>query len=111
MTVAHFEQWGNVMVLAWFDAKEAKAFGEGLANFYLDRSKVDSRGKRIKLAERKQRELLDKLTGKVVIFRRVCKLNVYKKAQFANVFKWRLLDAGVEPAYVDELTRWVMHHL
>lgn len=99
------------MILAWFDVKESKAFGEALADFYLARVKTDARGKKIKLIERKQRELLEKLTQKIVIFRAANKLNFYKKAQFVNVFKWRMLEAGLDAAYVDELTSWVTHNL
>ncbi|HLY52929.1 MAG TPA: tetratricopeptide repeat protein, partial [Steroidobacteraceae bacterium] len=33
------------------------------------------------------------------------KLNVFKRAKLANSFKWRLLEKGVEPDLVDELTQ------
>jgi len=36
---------------------------------------------------------------------------LYKKAQLGNLFKWRLLEAGVDSAYVDGLTDWIAPHL
>lgn len=99
------------MVLAWFDAKEAKAFGADLAVFYLARVKTVAEDKTKKFIENKQRVLLDKLTHKIAIFRKSHKLNIYKKAQVVNVFKWHLLEAGFDAAYVDELTSWVTHNL
>lgn len=99
------------MVWAWFDAKEAKAFGADLATFYLARVKTEADAKSRKFVEKKQRILLDKLTQRIVAFRRSHKLNIYKKAQIGNVFKWHLLEAGFDTAYVDELTSWVTHNL
>lgn len=99
------------MVLAWFDAKEAKAFGADLAAFYLARVKTEADAKSQKFIENKQRILLEKLTQKIAVFRRSHKLNIYKKAQVGNVFKWHLLEAGFDAAYVDELTSWVTHNL
>mgnify|MGYP001184567502 CR=1 FL=1 len=99
------------MVWAWFDAKEAKAFGADLAAFYLARVKTEADAKSSKFVEKKQRILLDKLTQRIVAFRRSHKLNIYKKAQIGNVFKWHLLEAGFDTAYVDELTSWVTHNL
>jgi hypothetical protein len=36
------------------------------------------------------------------------KLGIFGRAKLANSFKWRLLDNGVEPAVVDELTRMLL---
>jgi chorismate mutase len=41
-------------------------------------------------------------------FKRAHSLNIYKKAQFANTFKWALKEAGYEDAYIDELVREIM---
>jgi hypothetical protein len=48
---------------------------------------------------------------KIIEFKRQNKLNVYKKAQLGNVFKWQLLEIGYTDQYVDDLTQWLMHHL
>ena len=39
------------------------------------------------------------------------KLNLYKKAQLGNAFKWALLEAGYSGKDVDELTTALMHQL
>jgi hypothetical protein len=36
------------------------------------------------------------------------KLGLFRRAKLANSFKWRLLDQGLEPALVDELTRTLL---
>ncbi|MEB0139361.1 MULTISPECIES: hypothetical protein [unclassified Undibacterium] len=99
------------MVFSWLNATKAKQFGISLADFYLERSKVDAQAKSSKFVEKKQRELLGKVLQQVVQFKASEKLNVYKKAQLGNVFKWRLLEAGHDRLHADELTRWLMHNL
>ncbi len=99
------------MIFDWFDAKESKAFGESLAIFYMSRVKTEDGTRGSKFTERKNRQLLEKLTQQIIVFRTKNKLNIYKKAQLSNVFKWRMLDAGFDTSYVDELTNWVTQHL
>ena len=38
---------------------------------------------------------------------RTLRLNFYKKAKFANSFKWRLIENGVEPSIANEVTQVV----
>ena len=99
------------MIFSWFDAKDAKAFGLEIADFYVARVKKDQDGKRARFAEKKQRELLGKIAQKIALFKSTNSLNVYKKAQIGNIFRWRLLDAGFDKSYVDELTGWITRHL
>jgi tetratricopeptide (TPR) repeat protein len=42
---------------------------------------------------------------------RALRLNVYQKAKFANSFKWRLLENGVEKQRADEVTSRLVLHL
>ena len=42
---------------------------------------------------------------------RPLRLNFYKRAKLANSFKWKLLQNGVEPGVVDELTRMLLVRL
>jgi len=99
------------MLLSWFDASEAKKFGASLAVFYLERSPAAVSNRKGKFIEQKQQELLDKMVQQIVRFRHDNKLNIYKKAQFGNAFKWTLQEAGCDPQYVDQLTRWLLHGL
>lgn len=107
----YWQPEGFEMVFAWFNAKEAKAFGTDLADFYLARVQTQQATKSTKFVENKQRVLLEKLDQKIAVFRCSHKLNIYKKAQLGNAFKWRLLQAGFDTAYVDELTSWIVHKL
>ena len=99
------------MMFEWFDAEDAKAFGQEISDFYITRSKKSSDRKSEKFIEKKQRELLSKLSQKIAIFKSTKKLNIYKKAQISNVLKWHLYDAGFDKCYVDELTSWVTRQL
>jgi hypothetical protein len=95
------------MVLSWFDAKEANRFGESLAGYFAERLPAASRLTDKKFAAKAQ-QALSSMARQVDEFKRAHKLNVYKKAQLGNAFKWKLRDAGYDAAYVDELTEWLM---
>lgn len=99
------------MPLSWFDASEAKSFGAALACFYIERSGSSLLNKRDKFVAKKQDELLNKVLQKVVRFKLEHRLNLYKKAQLGNSFKWTLKEAGWDPIHVDQLTAWLMHRL
>ena len=94
-------------MLSWFDAKEARTFGEKLAAFFAERIPVDSNFKEKKFAAKAQ-QVLNKMALDADKFKQVNKLNVFKKAQLGNAFKWKLRDAGYDHGYVDELTEWLM---
>ncbi len=94
-------------MLNWFDAKEARAFGETLAVFFAERIPVDSDLKEKKFAAKAQ-QVLAKMSQQADQFKLGHKLNVFKKAQLGNAFKWKLRDAGYDHTYVDELTEWLM---
>src|ERR1700744_2303666 len=42
---------------------------------------------------------------------RSLRLNFYKKAKFANSFKWRLIENGVAPETADDVTQSLVMHL
>jgi hypothetical protein len=98
------------MVLSWFDAREAKEFGNSLAHFFMERLPLESDSRKNKSMNRKQ-EVLDKMFQQIMRFKLEHKLNIYKKAQLGNRFKWALKDAGYDPVFVDQLTKTVMLHL
>ena len=97
-------------MLNWFDASEAKSFGEALARFFLETVPPASRIGDKAFAEKVNKNLKIMET-RVAAFKQQHKLNTYKKAQLGNAFKWTLLDAGVEANYGDELTKWLVRHL
>lgn len=94
-------------MLSWFDAKEAKEFGISLARFHIERIPPDEPGKKGRTAA-KQQESLNKMFQQMVRFRLEHKLNIYKKAQLGNAFKWTLKEAGYESEYVDQVTKQLM---
>lgn len=95
------------MVLSWFDASEAKKFGGTLALFYIERIPPGDSGATKKSIVKKQ-EVVNKMFQQVVRFKLEHKLNVYKKAQLGNAFKWALKDAGYDSKFVDQLTKNLM---
>jgi hypothetical protein len=99
------------MIFHWFDTQAAKEFGRELADFYISRAEKNGENTRNKIVERKQRELLVKLSQKIDLFKSRNVLNFLKRAQLGNTFKWHLLDAGLDRSQVDELTSWVTRQL
>ena len=94
-------------MFAWFNAKEAIEFGESLALFFAERippeSKLDGKG-----LSNKIEKALDEVKLRVVAFRKTHSLNIYKRAQLGNAFKWKLHESGFDSELVDELTKIVV---
>ena len=98
------------MTLSWFDAKEAKDFGETLAQLLIERTPAEGTLGEGRLTK-KHTAMLHQLDRHVVQFRQQHKLNVYKKAQLGNRFKWTLKEKGYDAGYIDLLTNWLMLQL
>ena len=94
-------------MISWLDARDAQKFGTSLAEFFMERIPLEMPHKKIKSLEKKQ-EVLDTMFSQIPPFKMKHKLNIYKKAQLGNAFKWKLLDADYDPALVDELTKLLM---
>lgn len=95
------------MIFSWFDAREATVFGASLAEMLIERTPAEGAiGKR--MLTKKHQAMLHQLEQQVTRFRLEHKLNVYKKAQLGNRFKWTLKDRGYDKEYVDQLTNWLM---
>jgi hypothetical protein len=99
------------MFFSLFDAEAAKAFGHELAQFYIDRSPSGKDLRGDKSLEKRQKELLSKMSLKIEQFKNTRRLNFYQKSQAINVFKWRLLDVGYEKPIVDELSHWIVRQI
>lgn len=94
-------------MLKWFDAKEEEAFGIRLAEL------CDQKFRELeKASDRKQedrrRKLVAQTLQQVQQFSNGRKLNIYKKAQLGNVFKWKLADLGYEKEFIDAMTKEVL---
>jgi len=95
------------MALGWFDASEAKEFGSTLAKFYIDRIPPGDSGEK-KPSVAKTQEVINKMLQQLDKFKVDHKLNIYKKAQMGNAFKWALKDAGYDSEFVDKFTKQLM---
>ncbi len=98
------------MMLKWFKAREAADVGVALANEFAppaapqpqlnDKSEQTGRLKPLE-------ELLQHADRDV----RGLELNFYQRAKFANSFKWRLIENGVNRDVADDVTQSLIVHL
>jgi hypothetical protein len=98
------------MLISWLDAREAKAFGEALAKYFMA-SAPDAACYGDKAFEMKSSKVFRHMAEQVASFKLQHKLNTFKKAQLGNTFHWHLMDAGLDRRYVDKLTQWLMLEL
>jgi tetratricopeptide (TPR) repeat protein len=96
------------MILTWFNGREAAEIGAALADEFAPR--IDSavtRSSPKKGAPESMELLLRRADSEV----RPLQLNFYKKAKFANSFKWRLIENGVARQTADAVTQSLVVHL
>jgi tetratricopeptide (TPR) repeat protein len=100
------------MLLGWFSAREAAEVGSALADQFAPPTASGSitRGKK-KSAQGKRAAALEQLLRRAERETRALRLNLFEKATFANTFKWRLLENGVEKETADEVTRTLVLHI
>ena len=100
------------MLLGWFNARQAAEVGIALADHFapptvsrsIKRAKKES-------AQRERGAALQELLRRAERETRALPLNLFKKATFANSFKWRLLENGVEREMADQVTRTLVLHI
>ena len=98
------------MIREWFNAKEVAELGVSLADMFAPRQPASSAAHGKEPASGHDgvlQEILQRADREV----RGLKLNFYKRAKFANSFKWRLLENGIERALADEITQTLVLHL
>jgi tetratricopeptide (TPR) repeat protein len=101
-----------MMKLKWFNAREAADLGVALADQFAAAPAPrpapvsGSEGKR-KEHTTALHELFERADREV----RPLELNFYQKARFANSFKWRLIENGVESGVADGVTQSLILHL
>src|SRR5208283_908644 len=97
-------------MIDWFNAREAAKIGASLADeFARPAAPAAARGN--KTAQGESSTALEALLRRVDSDVRGLRLNFYKKAKFANSFKWRLIENGIEPKVADEVTQSLILHL
>lgn len=96
------------MIIKWLDASAEKQFGASLAHFFMEKNSVNEFKTKTKFVAKKKKDVLNEMAKQVSRFTQEHKLNIYKKAQLGNSFKWTLKEAGYDTQYVDQLTNWLM---
>ena len=56
-------------------------------------------------AQNQLRIIMEGLSARALRFHNENQLGVYKKAKLANVFKWRLKEAGYSQAFIEKVTK------
>lgn len=98
------------MVIDWLDAEKAKEFGESLAVYFIKNIPIDDKADEKKFAS-KTIKVLNTMAKQLVDFKKDNKLNIYKRAQLSNTFKWTLKKAGYNNTYINELTIWLVKNM
>jgi tetratricopeptide (TPR) repeat protein len=97
------------MIFHWFNASEAENIASELADQFAPRSATGS-ADRVSSAQDGTASLQN-LLRRATTDDRLAGLNFYKKARFANSFKWRLLENGMEPRAADRVTHSLLVQL
>ena len=96
------------MIIAWLNAHEAAKLGVALADeFAPQANSAVSQAAPQSGGSQSMEQLLRRADSEV----RPLHLNFYKKAKFANSFKWRLIENGVARETADEVTQSLVLHL
>jgi hypothetical protein len=99
------------MLFNWLNASEAVGIGNALADQFGPRTTPEPAKRRKKARAIEPDEDLRKFLARIDSEVRPLRLNFYKRAKLANTFKWKLLQNGMEPGVVDELTRMLLVRL
>jgi tetratricopeptide (TPR) repeat protein len=93
-------------MLDWFNSREAAQIGAALADEFAPPAS-SATAHRSSPVTRSMERLLTRADSEV----RLLRLNFYKKAKFANSFKWRLIENGVAQEMADDVTQSLVMHL
>jgi tetratricopeptide (TPR) repeat protein len=97
------------MIFHWFNASEAEKTASELADHFAARPANGSSGRAEPVRE--GTVSLPDLLRRADTDPRLAGLNFFKKARFANSFKWRLLENGIERRTADHVTHSLIVHL
>ena len=93
------------MMLKWFNAREAADLGGALADQFVAAAPRSPPGRGSE-GKRKERATALRRVARARRSRGApLQLNFYQKARFANSFKWRLIENGVESGVADAVTQ------
>ena len=99
------------MIIEWFNSQIAVEAGTSLADKFAppigSRSAGGAKKRRSKELSSALQGVLDRLDREI----RVLRLNFYKRVKFANSFKWRLMENGVEKTVANQVTHSLLLRL
>jgi tetratricopeptide (TPR) repeat protein len=96
------------MIFAWLNGREAAEVGAALADEFAPKTEAGvTKDSRSGGGSGSMDLLLRRADSEV----RPLQLNFYKKAKFANAFKWRLIENGVARETADGVTQSLVLHL
>ena len=100
------------MISKWFDATEAKKFGAEIATLINHRTpnKVISKNQErlVKKYDKRHEVTLGLIEKRLENFKKNNHLNIYKKAQLGNTFKYSLLESGYDQDFCNKTTTWLL---
>jgi tetratricopeptide (TPR) repeat protein len=99
------------MIFQWFNARDAEAIASNLADQFSPRVSKATETSAHAPPPQDDSAALQILLRRANADGRLADLNFFKKAKFANSFKWRLLENGVESHTADRVTRSLLMHL
>jgi tetratricopeptide (TPR) repeat protein len=99
------------MIFNWLNASGAAKIGAALAEQFAPKQLVSSTTHGEQSALSQSDDALQEILRRADREVRSLQLNFYEKAKFANSFKWKLLENGVEKTLADEVTQTLVLHL
>jgi hypothetical protein len=95
-------------ILKMLDTSELEQFAGALADDLTRRFPPASEARTDPGAQHQIKVILEGLAARAVRYHEQNKLGVYKKAKLANVFRWKLTEAGYSKPFVERATKEVV---
>jgi Flp pilus assembly protein TadD len=99
------------VMLKWFKAREAADVGVALADGFAPATAPQPPMPTARSEQTGRLGALEELLQRADLDVRTLELNFYQRARFANSFKWRLIENGVNRDVADEVTQSLILHL
>jgi hypothetical protein len=98
-------------IFGLLNTRELEEFATALAGDLARRFPPTSEARTDPGAERQASIIIEGLAARAVRYHEQNKLGVYRKAKLANVFRWKLKEAGFSNAFVERATEVVVKRL
>lgn len=95
-------------MLSFFNTREIEAFASELAADLTRRFPPSSQARTDTGAKNQLKIILEGLAARAARFQDQHELGVYKKAKLANVFRWKLSEAGYTKDFVEAATKSIV---